>query len=264
MLIIEENYEISIGNYATLSVIYNIFALIINIYYNDIYTCPPYSTIIFLSKIFSLLLIIGCSRRNEDNNMFCAGLLYVYIVLTELIVNFISYVLYYNMTILSINIIYMLNTAIYFQYILLENKPKVYIKCIRILFGICIINYCYKKVKLFYNKLKLIKEILCLINFPMRTKKCIIECICNFKYITCCCKTMPVTRDLCQICPICLEKLDNDIIKLIQCNHLLHEKCMQEYLKSVNIINNKIKIIKIKCPTCRQESSMWIKINNYT
>ena len=43
-------------------------------------------------------------------------------------------------------------------------------------------------------------------------------------------------------CPICLRSLDHELLKFKVCDHILHKKCAEEFLKH-NIKN---------CPVCRR------------
>ena len=59
------------------------------------------------------------------------------------------------------------------------------------------------------------------------------------------------------ICPICLEELENNSITTI-CNHNFHKKCFENYnLYNLNNLNN------LNCPVCRFPLIEINKIKNF-
>jgi RING finger/CHY zinc finger protein 1 len=57
-------------------------------------------------------------------------------------------------------------------------------------------------------------------------------------------------------CPICLDKIFNkiDAIKLLDCNHMIHKKCLDEIFKDASL-KNKIP----QCPICKKSASKYTK-----
>ena len=152
-----------------------------------------------------------------------------------------------------INNIYIINITIHYSCISIDYHPKIYISCIRMLFGIEIINYIYIGIK---NLVKLIKKTVCYIKSQLSNCcKNIISYIQN-NIIYCKCKLcvkneINENKENKDVCSICLESLNTNIIKL-QCGHYLHKDCKEKLIKSTLLLNNSVNKKEVLCPLCRQ------------
>lgn len=62
-------------------------------------------------------------------------------------------------------------------------------------------------------------------------------------------QTEPITLDDCS-CPICYDKMDEDVVKLI-CGHSFHYTCILEIYKAKYTKNKNSRYVRT-CPYCRQ------------
>ena len=62
-----------------------------------------------------------------------------------------------------------------------------------------------------------------------------------------------------EICCICLEKIENEKSKTLNCTHKFHDECINSWISYKNIIVS-VNELQLECPLCR--ANELIKINN--